>query len=184
MMMDSVDQLFPTSLEDERSGVWTKVDVGPESVTIRLRANHSMGLLFGAGVVAFLVYCFSLTPMAFSVLVPFLIAMLLQNWSKHRKLSSAFPIVLSNRGCDLSSLGGRVFRFDKVEALAIRRNAHREPTDDCELVQLYMILKGDQKPVLIYQQFYSGRNTNRVAQIANDVAHLLGVEVFDATEQP
>jgi len=170
-------------LSDERIGKWTKVAYRRDCVEFRPTKTYMRGKVAGVIMVALVAFAFLRHLGAAAGWRAWLLAgcvAMLFGWSAFRILSGKVPsvTVVTELGSDpgVYRPGSRVLRIEELDRLILRENTGRLIQDPA-LAQVYVLVKGKDRTVLLCQDYLSKVASMR--QVAQRLSQLWNVLLID-----
>lgn len=158
-----------TSFHDERQGQWTQVEFEPEKLTFvpSRPKTHWLATLLTILILIALVLGFLQSPMGIVLLV--VIVVLIISHLLGRTPRS--PIVIDTQ--PTSGSRGTNYHIHQVRRFTIRENTRRDPVEDSHLLQVYMELKGVERLVLLYQDYFTDARNEETREIFDRMSQWL-----------
>jgi len=155
---------------DERRGRWTAFDVSPDRIIIRKGKPKSHWVVTGLSVAVVALCLLSLTATVHGVVcLAGVIAvatwiLLVQRFNDKKK----FPtIITKNRRLDKDLYpGATIHEAVEIKRIFVHENKNRDKAEDAHLIQIYATIKTLEKPLLLYQDFYTMDRVQQTEAIA------------------
>jgi len=150
---------------DERRGRWTTFDVSPSRIIIRKGKpkSHWIVTALSVAVVALCLLSLTATEQGVACLAGLIVVatwiLLAQRFDDKKK----FPTIITKNRCLDKDLypGATIHEAVEIKRIFVHENKKRDKTEDVHLIQIYATIKTLEKPLLLYQDYYT---TDRVQQ--------------------
>ena len=148
---------------DERRGRWTEVAVEADRITISPSRpkSHWVATLLAGTILAVLAAGMFQTPLGIFLLV---CMVLLFGW----QFTSRPPrptITIDSLPIEQSSPDA--YHAHQIGRFSIRENKSRNKSEDSHLLQIYMELRGEEKLILLYQDYFSEQRNEHTREVFN-----------------
>ena len=149
-----------TGLLDERRGQWTDVKFEPDRLTFipSRPKTHWLAKFLTILVLVFLTLGFVQSWVGIAFLLGIVALIVSHNLGRTRRNAIVIetqPTIESN---------STNYHFHDVRRFIIRENKHRD-SDDSHLLQIYLELKGVERLVLLYQDYFTDDRNQKTRQI-------------------
>ena len=158
-----------TSFHDERQGQWTRVEFEPARLTFvpSRPKTHWLATLLTILILIALVLGFLQSPMGIVLLVVIVVLIISHLLGR----TPRNPIVIDTQST--SGSRGTSYHVHQVRRFTIRENTRRDPVEDSHLLQVYMELKGVERLVLLYQDYFTDARNEETREIFDRMSQWL-----------
>lgn len=150
---------------DERRGQWTEVNIESDRMTFlpSRPQSHWIATAMSLAIVLVLVLGLLQSPVGLAVVVCFA---LMAGWH-YVFHSPRSAIVIDTQPTEKSD--DISYHVRQVRRFLIRENTGRDNTEDTHLLQIYMELRGEERLVLLYQDYFADERNKKTQEIFSEM---------------